>query len=276
MIIDSHVHAWADDDSEYPYATEIKPSRRASVEYLVQLMDQAGVNRAVIVQPRLYSWDNRYLMDCLRRFPGRFAAMGLVDPRSSDGPDRLGRLVREHGFGGLRLELRWEDNLDDFAREDRWPLWKRAEELGTCFGILGTSKDHSCVEPMVARFPGVKVVLDNLGGLPIDPEDQAVLIDSIVSLAKYSNVFVKVSNLQGKSNSGYPFNNTYDLVRRMYDTFGPDRLMWGTDFPSVIINCGYANAVELVRRHIPFFTDDDKERLFHKTAEKVWKFEALE
>ena len=60
----------------------------------------------------------------------------------------------------------------------------------------------------MARFPGVKVVLDHLGGLPIDPEDQAVLIDSIVSLAKYSNVFVKVSNLQGKSNSGYPFNNT--------------------------------------------------------------------
>jgi len=64
--------------------------------------------------------------------------------------------------------------------------------------------------------------------------------------------------------------DTYDLIERIYDAYGPQRLLWGTDFPGVMVKCGYANAVELVRTHIPFFTEDDKDWIFHKTAEKVF------
>ena len=272
MIIDSHLHVWADDGSKFPFATPSIPNRKASVEYLMGRMTEAGVDRAVIVQPRLYSWDNRYLADCLRRFPGRFAAMGLVNPKSPDGPDRLEKLVKEHGFGGLRLELGWESNLNDFFGPDREPLWRRAEQLGVCFGILGSSKDHSCVGPMTERFPGVNIVLDHLGGVPLDPAEQPLLLAAVLRLASYPNVYVKVSNLQGKSNEEYLFRDTFDLVRRVYDAFGPQRLMWGTDFPGVEVKCGYGRAVDLVRKHVDFFTEDDKEWLFHKTALKLWKF----
>lgn len=272
MIIDTHLHVYADDESLFPYVAGNKPTKPASVEYLLPLMDEAGVDKAVIVQPRTYSWDNRYLAHCIERFPDRFTALGLVDPVSPDGLDKLEELVREHGFGGLRLELGWEDDLDDFHGKDRWPLWERAQELGVAFGILGSSQDHSCVEPMAAMFPGVNILLDHLGGLPLDPEQQEPLIEATMRLGKYPNVYIKVSNLQGKSDEEYPFRDTYDLVKRIYDAYGPERLMWGTDFPGVMVKCGYANAVELVRTHIPFFTDDDKEWLFHKTAEKLWRF----
>jgi len=272
MIIDSHLHVYADDESQFPYVAGGKPSRPASVEYLLPLMDEAGVDRAVIVQPRTYSWDNRYLAHCIERFSDRFTALGLVDPGAADGPDRLEELIRERGFSGLRLELGWEEDLDDFYSEDRWPLWERAQELGAVFGILGSLKDHSCVEPMAQRFPGVMILLDHLNGLPLDPEKQEPLIAATLRLARYSNVFVKVSNLQGKSGEEYPFRDTYDLVRRIYDVYGPERLLWGTDFPGVMASCGYVNAVELVRTHMPFLTDDDKEWILHGTAEKVFRF----
>ena len=174
MIIDSHLHVYADDESLFPYVAGGKPARPASVEYLLPLMDEAGVDKAVIVQPRVYSWDNRYLAHCIERFPDRFTALGLVDPTSPNGPDRLEALVREQRFSGLRLELGWEDDLDDFHGKDRWPLWERAQELGAAFGILGSAKDHSCVEPMAAMFPGVNILLDHLGGLPLDPEAAGV------------------------------------------------------------------------------------------------------
>lgn len=269
MIIDSHLHVYADDESQFPYVAGGKPSRPASVEYLLPIMDEAGVDKAVIVQPRTYSWDNRYLADCIKRFPDRFTALGLVDPVAPEGPDQLEELVSQHGFSGLRLELGWEDDLDDFHGQDRWPLWERAQELGVAFGILGSAKDHSCVEPMAARFPGVSILLDHLNGLPLDPEKQVPLIEATARLAEYANVYVKVSNLQGKSQAEYPFRDTYDLVKRIYDLYGPQRLLWGTDFPGVQAKCGYANAVELVRTHIPFFTEEEKEWLLHKTAEKV-------
>ncbi len=272
MIIDTHVHVYADDESRFPYAAGNKPARSASVEYLLSLMDEAGVDRAVIVQPRVYSWDNRYLAHCIERFPGRFTALGLVDPTSRAGPARLEELVRERRFSGLRLELGWEENLSDFHGKDRWLLWERAQELGAAFGILGSAKDHSCVEPMAAMFPGVNILLDHLSGLPLDPTQQEPLIAATMRLARYPNVYVKLSNLQGKSNEAYPFPDTYDLVSRIYDAYGPERLMWGTDFPGVMIKCGYANAVDLVRAHIPFLNDNDREWILHKTAEKVFRF----
>ena len=273
MIIDTHLHVYADDESLFPYVAGGKPARPASVEYLLPLMEEAGVEKAVIVQPRVYSWDNRYLAHCIERFPDRFTALGLVDPTSPDGPERLEELVAQQRFAGLRLELGWEDDLNDFHGKERWPLWERAQDLGVAFGILGSAKDHSCVEPMAAMFPGVNILLDHLGGLPLDPERQDSLIKATLRLARYPNVYVKLSNLQGKSSEPYPFRDTFDLAHRIYDAYGPERLMWGTDFPGVMIKCGYANAVELVRTHLPFLTESDKEWVLHKTAEKVFRFQ---
>ena len=101
MIIDTHLHVYADDESLFPYVVGGKPARPASVEYLLPLMDEAGVDKAVIVQPRVYSWDNRYLAHCIEQFPDRFTALGLVDPTSPDRPDRLEELVTEQRFAGL-------------------------------------------------------------------------------------------------------------------------------------------------------------------------------
>ena len=146
------------------------------------------------------------------------------------------------------------------------------QELGVAFGILGSARDHSCVEPMAAMFPGVNILLDHLGGLPLDPGQQEPLIKATMRLARYPNVYVKLSNLQGKSNEPYPFHDTFDLAHRIYDAYGPERLMWGTDFPGVMVKCGYSNAVELVRTHLPFLDESDKEWILHKTAEKVFGF----
>ena len=79
------------------------------------------------------------------------------------------------------------------------------------------------------------------------------LIKATLRLARYPNVYVKLSNLQGKSSEAYPFRDTYDLARRIYDAYGPERLMWGTDFPGVMVKCGYTNAVD-TRTHASFLS----------------------
>ena len=103
MIIDTHLHVWSDDSERYPFAEGRTQVGGGSVELLNQTMDEVGVDKAVIVQPIYYLFDNRYVADCLRRFPGRFAAIGLVDPKAPDAADRLEKLVREDDFGGLRI-----------------------------------------------------------------------------------------------------------------------------------------------------------------------------
>ena len=66
--------------------------------------------------------------------------------------------------------------------------------------------------------------------------------------------------------------DTFAIVRKVYDAFGPERLMWGTDFPHVLKAGGYLRALELVRDELDFLNDQDKEWLFSKTVQRVWTF----
>ena len=139
--------------------------------------------------------------------------------------------------------------------------------------MLGQAAALPALEPIVGRFPGVKVVLDHLGGPPVDEEPPHPLLGNVLRMAKYPNVYVKVSNMNLISQLPYPHRDTHDIVRRIYDAFGPERLMWGTDFPHVLAAGGYVRALELVRDALDFLNEDDKEWLFSRTVQKVWKFE---
>ena len=275
MIIDSHLHVWSDDESLYPYGEVSRPGTgaRASVELLNEHMAEAGVEKAVIVQPIHYLYDNRYVADCLARFPGRFAAVCLVDPKEPAAPDQLEELVRGRGFGGMRLHLSRQEDPSALAASDQDPLWRRVEELSVCLIVLGRATELPALEPIVDRFPDVKVVLDHLGGPPVGEEPTHPLLGNVLRMARYPNVYVKVSKMNRISKVPYPHGDTHDMVRRIYDAFGPERLMWGTDFPHVLTAGGYVHALELVRDELDFLTNEDKDWLFSETVRKVWKFD---
>ena len=274
MIIDAHLHVWSDDADRYPFNPPASPTEKASVEYLIENMDAAGVEKAVIVQPIHYLYDNRYVADCLRRYPGKFDAICLVDPSSPDAPDQLQRLVQEQGFGGMRLHMGRQESPGAHAGADRDPLWRRAEELDVCFIVLGSVRNLPEIEPIIARFPGVKVVIDHLGGPSMEGAPSFPSLENLLRLARFPRVFVKISNMNRLSREEFPHRDTFSIVRRVYDAFGPQRLMWGTDFPHVMRETGYTPALEMVRVHLDFFTEEDREWLFSRTALDVWKFGA--
>ncbi len=271
MIIDSHLHVWSDSNEPYPFHKT--PRRPGSVELLIDTMNEAGVDKAVIVQPSNYLYDNRYVAESMRRYPGRFAGVALVDPHAVDAPDQLERLVREDGFGGMRLHLAGEADPRVLAAPKQDPLWQRSQELGTCFIVLGPPGALPALEPIIARFPGVPVVIDHLGKVAVDEPTPRPHLGNVLRLSQYPNVYVKVSNMNGMSKEPYPHKDTFDIVRRVYDAFGPRRLMWGTDFPYVLDSCGYAPALNLVKEHLDFLTDDDKTWVLSGTAASIWRFD---
>ncbi len=272
MIIDTHLHVWSDDAARYPFAEGRTQVGGGSVELLNQTMDEVGVDKAVIVQPIYYLFDNRYVADCLRRFPGRFAAIGLVDPKAPDAVDRLEKLVREDGFGGLRIHSSRLDHPSEWAAPDQDPLWRRSAELGTCFIVHGPAANLPHLEPIIGRFPEVPVVLDHIGGAPTNEEAPFPLLSHVLDLARFPKVYVKLTPQAHKSELPFPHADTFPAFRRIYDAFGPQQLMWGTNFPGVMKGVGYGPALEMFRDHVDFLSDDDKAWLFHRTALEVWSF----
>ena len=87
---------------------------------------------------------------------------------------------------------------------------------------------------MVKRHPRVKVVIDHVGRVDLEAKDPEPEIRNLLALARYPNVWVKVSEFSSLLPSKkYPFRDAYPVVKRVYDAFGPDRLLWGTGFPAL-------------------------------------------
>jgi predicted TIM-barrel fold metal-dependent hydrolase len=131
---------------------------------------------------------------------------------------------------------------------------------------------------MVRRYPKVPVVIDHLARVDLKAADPLPEFKKLLALARYPSVWVKVSELSVLSPSGkYPYRETFPWVRRMYDAFGPDRLMWGTGFPgetrAQAERPSLAQELDLIRREIAFFTAEDRDKILGRNAARLWKFE---
>jgi len=93
-------------------------------------------------------------------------------------------------------------------------------------------------------------------------------------LKRYPNVFVKISHTWSISRQPYPWLDAQEYVKRLHQTFGPQRLMWATDWPIVEDRSTYARALSVVRDEMAFLNADDKRWMLAKTVERVWPFPA--
>ncbi len=270
-IIDPHVHVWKH-DPRYPWAKETTrpPDKDATPEMLLELMRANGVARTVIIQVIYYRWDNSYAADVLRQYPQYFRGVARVNPESPAAPDDLSRLVEEQGFQGVRLSPA-EDPTGDWIRGPLMPpLWKRCRDLKASMNILtGTSRLQD-IGLLVEKFPALTVVIDHMADCPASRPDE---LKKLLALARYPQVFVKVSHTWSVSKQAYPYRDAQEQVRRLYDAFGPQKLMWGTDWPMVEAHCKYAQALAMVRDEMKFLNDEDKSWMLSRTVERVWKFD---
>jgi len=269
-IIDPHVHVWKK-DPKYPWAKETTrpPDKDATPEMLLELMKANGVERTVIIQVIHYRWDNSYLADVLKQYPKYFQGVARVNPESLSAPDDLSRLVKEQGFRGVRISPSADANGDWIRGPLMPPLWKRCESLKVPMTVLTAVTRMPDVANLIEKYPNLTVVIDHMADSPLHKPEE---LDKLIALRRYPKVFVKVSHTWSLSKQPYPYEDSQAQVKRLYDTFGPQRLMWGTDWPLVENYCGYARALALVRDEMKFLNEEDKSWMLSRTVEKVWPF----
>ena len=122
---------------------------------------------------------------------------------------------------------------------------------------------------LVERFPDLTVVIDHMADCPVDRPEE---LDKLLALIRYPKVFVKISHTWSLSKSDYPWMDSHALVKRLYDKFGPKRLMWATDWPIAKERATYAQRLKVIRNGMKFLNEDDKRWLLSKTVHEVWPF----
>jgi predicted TIM-barrel fold metal-dependent hydrolase len=234
-------------------------------------MDASGVSQAVLVQPSLYGFDNSYIADCVRQYPNRLAAVGMVDVEAVDACERLAFWVRERGIRGLRIAPLLPSQADVLCHAGMARVWDQAAWLDIPICLLLTPSHIGDLHRLIRDCPGTKVVVDHLGRPDRGQSNLEVAIQPLLSLAQYPAVYVKVSGLPVISQEPYPHADAFPLIQSVYECFGPHKMMWATDFPHILDQCGYANALAMVHQ-FPFLTGEDREWVLGKTAQTLWEF----
>jgi predicted TIM-barrel fold metal-dependent hydrolase len=266
-IIDPHVHVWKN-DPRYPWAKETlnPPARDATPEMLLSLMKANGVEKTVLVQVIHYRWDNSYVSDVLKQYPEYFRGIARVNPEDPDAPDHVSKLAAE-GFVGGRISPA-ADAAGDWIRGPLMdPLWKRCQDEKVSLSVLAPATRIPDVTALIDRHPELDVIIDHMADCPPDRQD---LLKPLLALKRYPHVFVKVSHTWSLSRQPYPYPDSQALVQRVYEAFGPQRLMWGTDWPLVEGYCGYGKALAMVRDEMPFLNADDKSWMLSRTVSRVF------
>ena len=286
-IIDTHMHVWAKAGDKYPfphpYIGDFRaPPHEATLEMLIEDMDAHGCTHAVLVQVIYHGWDNAYVADCVRRHPDRFRAHGLIDPTDPQVADKLEFWMKEHGLAGMRFSpLYYADGQHGgdgwLDADETHRLWRKGQELGAVFNFFIKPRQLAKLETMVRAHPDVRIIIDHLSQIDFKGADAEADLRLLLSMAKYPSVYVKVSELASVSKSGeYPFADAWPHVKRVYEAFGPDRLLFGTGYP------GTARAfykrptldqeIDLIRKEMPFFTAEDRNKILGGNAAKLWGF----
>jgi predicted TIM-barrel fold metal-dependent hydrolase len=271
-VVNAAEHAWVIHDPRFPINPELAtcpgnlPKHDYSAEQITADMKSYNVDHVVISHVCYYGRDNRYASHCVKAYPGRFAAIGLLvghrlySPADRENASRLERLVKEDQLIGLRLSPIYDRNVVWLNDPVCYPLWKKAEQLGCTFNIFLAPHQVRQVGDMAERFPGVNVVIDHIAMIDIGAPD-ADGFGPLLALAKYPNVHVRTSLHNPSKTKQLPFRDVWPFLRRMYDAYGPKRLI-------------YANFYEMLimKELIPFFTAEDKEWILGKTAYRLYGF----
>jgi predicted TIM-barrel fold metal-dependent hydrolase len=268
--VDSHLHVWRAAGGETAgISTIVPPQTDVPIDAAGEVLAAHGIERAVLVQPVFRGEDNSYVAGCARAEPARFAAVCVVDPRLPGSEVRLEHWFNE-GFRGLRLRPRLADEETIFGDPSTYPLWEAAGRLGVVISLLCGPPHYATIVQLAERFANVSIVIDHMG----HPDPAAGARDpafaELLALARYPRVYIKTSGFYHFSREAYPFADCWELVRAVYEHFGPQRLLWGSDFPHVTKTCGYERSLRSPEDAIGNWSAAEREQVMGGNARALY------
>jgi L-fuconolactonase len=258
LIVDSQVHIWAANTPQRPWPAGIRPHREEPLgpDELLREMNTAGVDRVVIVPPRLDGARNDLALAAAQAHPDRFAVMGKIDVKDPQAPARLAAWPSEPGMLGLRFNFKRTPQT--LASGDADWVWGVAEKAGVPI-YIGVSHDNvHVIESIAERHPSLRLIFDHMA-LSTGAKDEIAFrdLDKLLVAAKRPNLAVKVSALPCYTEAAYPYRNLHTHVRRVYDAFGPQRMMWGSDLSR--LRGSYRECVTTFTEEMNWLSSEDLE-----------------
>jgi predicted TIM-barrel fold metal-dependent hydrolase len=190
-------------------------------------------------------------------YPKRFAVVGRFDARAPDASRQLAGWLQQKHMLGVRMSFHVKPFVDWLSDGSLDWFWTECDRLALpCMALVPGMVDR--LRPVLARHPELKILIPHMG-CPLDIRGAAAFagIEDLLALAPYPNVTVMVSSAPCFSNQPYPFADLHPYLRRIYDVYGPRRMLWGADLSR--LTSSYSECLDLFRHALDFLSNDDQE-----------------
>ena len=274
LTIDAQVHAYEHDNPNRPWAGVLHGPPEVTGADMVAAMDAAGVDGAVLVSAfTMYRYDASYAIGVHASHPGRFALIKPVDPTDPGVAETIAGWAATDGAVAIRIMMR-----DDVSTDAADPGLNRVLAAAArhalpvnllCWGRLQQAA------LLAARNPDTKLVIDHLGlQQPFEPPVPAspfAGLPAVLKLAAYDNIVVKITGACTLSQQPFPYNDLWDPLGRIFDAFGLDRCLWGTDWTRAVGLLTYEQGVEAFRV-TDRLSDSERATLMGGTLQRVYNW----
>jgi L-fuconolactonase len=273
-IIDAQVHAYERDHPGRPWAAVLHGPPEVTGDDMVAAMDAVGVDGALLVSPfTMYRYDASYAIQVRNKYPGRFALIKPVDPSDPGVAETIADWKATPGTVAIRIMMNRgvsEDPADPGLNRVLAAAARHQFPVNLlCWGRLEQAK------AMAARNPDTVIVIDHLGlQQPFEPPPPAepwAELPKVLELAKQPNVTIKISGACTLSHEAFPYRDIWDPLARIFDAFGLDRCMWGTDWTRAVGLLTYKQGVDAFR-DTDRFSAGDKAKLMGGTLTRVYNW----
>lgn len=263
-MIDAHQHIWTigEHGCTWPTAAEEPIFRDYSLEDFGTVARPCGVAATVLVQSQEDDRDTDWLIAIAEQDEMVAGVVGWADLRD---PERIRLLASRPKHVGLRPMVQHRE-ADWYDRPELEPGWRAMFDHGLRLDALVRVQHLASLDRLAARHPDLPIVIDHAAKPVIDSPDGDRWREAIAPLAERANVYCKVSGLLTECGSAPP-EAIEPYVTAMLDLFGPDRLMWGSDWPVLELVSSYGDWLDQARRLVP---QPKHEAVFGGTAARFY------
>ncbi|MDX2155794.1 MAG: amidohydrolase family protein [Hyphomicrobiaceae bacterium] len=250
LIIDSQVHTYERNHPGRPWAGFLHGPDEVTGDAMIAAMDEVGVDGALLVSPfAMYRYDASYALDVYKAHSDRLALIKPVDPGDPKVADTIAAWAATKGAVAIRIMLNRGVSSDP-ADPGIANVLTAAAKHGLPVNLLAWGRLDQAAG-MAARHPDTQIVIDHVGLQqpfePPPPKEPWADLPSVLALAAHKNIAIKISGACTLSHKPYPYDDIWDPLARIFDAFGFERCLWGTDWTRAVGLLTYHQGVEPFR-----------------------------
>jgi L-fuconolactonase len=276
--IDAQVHAYERNHPGRPWIGTLHGPAEVTGDDMVAAMDAVGVDGALLVSPHsMYRYDASYALDVYAAHPTRFRLIKPVDPSDPAVAETIADWAATKGTVAIRIMMR--DNVStDPADPGLNRVLAAAAQHSLPVNLLAYGRLDQAAQ-LATRNPNTMLVIDHVGlRQPFEPPAPATPfadLPNLLALASHGNITVKITGACTLSHQPFPYPDIWSPLGRIFDAFGFNRCMWGTDWTRAVGLLTYEQGVESFRV-TDRLSDSDRAALMGDTLQRVYNWAKAE